>query len=124
MELAGSGLGKVSGPWQVAGPGRPCNLRPWLAGLEALAGLGRSPEKPASNDPVFTRFFVGFKGIIIQEAVRLVNPCRLDKGSARPRKLTLPGQLEDRLFDAVAGAQRARCGPLPSRQLKQGLARV
>ena len=100
--LAGPGPGR---PWQaLAGPGMAGPGRPWQA-WQALAGPGRpwqalaGPEKPASDKPVLfrgvTRFFVGFKYYNIYEAVRLVNPCRLDKGSARPRKLTLLGRLED-----------------------------
>ena len=61
----------------LAGPGKP-GPRPWQAGTwQALAGAGSGrvwqgpagSEKPASGGPVLflgvTRFFVGFKGIII-----------------------------------------------------------
>ena len=99
---AGKFLQALAGPgrpgrlWQVAGPGKAWQAlaspgKPW----QPLAGPGRAP---ASGGPVL---FLGHSVFCregyynIYEAVRLVNPCRLDKGSARPRLLTFPGRLED-----------------------------
>ena len=97
--LAGSGrlwqtLANSGKLWQtLANSGK---LWQTLANSGKLWQTLANSEKPASGGPVLflgvTRFFVAFKGIII--FMRLY-ASRLDKGSARPRKLTLPGRLED-----------------------------